>query len=171
MAEQAVADATTQSEEANRRLLSNILVRPKYTVKFVNYFIGGGALAIGAVIAAIYLRLLDIDQILNSSQAMGVGGHIPVYDAFTDVTTIAIAGLAFFVIYSCIIAIVLSHRVAGPMTALVDCIEQLKKGNYSYERDLRKHDELRPIHDAIRDLSRSLKESSDTPDSSDLNAD
>ena len=146
--------------EQNRRSLSNVLVRPRYSVKFLTYFVFGGVFAIGGVVGFVYMRLMDIDQILNSSEAMGVGGHIPVYDAFTDVTTIAIAGLALFVIYACVIAIILSHRVAGPMTALIDHIEQLKRGNYDYERQLRKNDELHPLHDALRSLARSLKEQS-----------
>ncbi|MDG2278718.1 MAG: hypothetical protein P8L31_12220 [Pseudomonadales bacterium] len=158
---------TAQTEDENLRRLSNILVRPKYTVNFVGYFIGGGLLTIAIVIGATYLHLLDIDQLLNSTQAMGVGGHIPIYDAFTNITTIAIAGLAFFVIYSCVIAIILGHRVAGPITALVDCIEQIKRGNFTYERNLRNNDELGPIHDAIRDLARSLKQSSKASSASD----
>lgn len=165
MAEQAVElpggpEAQTAQGETgdNRRHISNILVRPKYSVRFIHFFLVGGLATIGIVIGFVYMRLMDIDDLLNSAQAMGVGGHIPVYDAFTDVTTIAIAGLTLFVIYSCVIAILLSHRVAGPMTALIDCIDQIKKGNYRYERDLRRGDELRPIHDAIRDLARALKE-------------
>lgn len=143
----------------NRRSLTNALVRPKYTVKFLNYFVIGGIAAIGAVIGFVYMRLMDIDRLLNSAQAMSVGGHIPVYDAFTDVTTIAIVGLTLFVIYACVIAILLSHRVAGPMTALIECIDQIKAGNYEFDRQLRKHDELQPLHDALRDLARSLKDS------------
>ena len=162
MAEQAIEIPNNKSSSAekneNRRSLANALVRPKHRVGFLNYFVFGGIAAIGAVIGFVYMRLMEVDRILNSSEAMGVGGHIPVYDAFTDVTTIAILGLAFFVIYACVISIVLSHRVAGPMTALIDCIEQIKQGNYDYDRQLRKKDELHPVHDALRDLARSLKD-------------
>ena len=171
MAEQAVdlpnaSVAGDKKGDGNRRQLSNMFVRPKYPVKFVNYFIAGGLTTIGVVIGFVYMRLMDIDQVLNSADAMGVGGHIPVYDAFTDVTTIAIAGLACFVIYACVIALIIGHRVAGPMTALIDCIEQIKRGNFTYERDLRKNDELRPVHDAIRDLARALKEAQHEPETS-----
>ena len=162
MAEQAIEITKEQAASAdkneNRRSLTNALVRPKHRVGFLNYFVFGGVAAIGTVIGFVYMRLADIDQILNSSEAMTVGGHIPVYDAFTDVTTIAILGLALFVIYACVIAIILSHRVAGPMTALIDCIEQIKQGKYDFDRQLRKKDELHPVHDALRDLARSLKD-------------
>lgn len=144
--------------EGSQRQLSNLLFRPRYSLKFVKYFIAGGLTTTFTVIGFVYMRLLDIDEALNSSDAMSVGGHIPVYDAFTDITTISIAGLALFVVYACIVAMVIEHRVAGPMTALVDSIDEIKRGNFNYQREIRKHDQLLPIHDAIRDLSRALKE-------------
>lgn len=142
----------------NQRHLKNLLVRPRYNIEFVKYFILGGLATTFTVIGFIYLRLLDIDKALNSSDAMSVGGHIPVYDAFTDITTIAIAGLTFFVVYACVIALMIEHRVAGPMAVLVDSLEQIKRGNFNHQRELRKHDQLHPIQDAIRDLARALKD-------------
>ena len=89
---------------------------------------------------------------------MGVGGHIPVYDAFTDITTIALAGFCCFFAYACIVSLILSHRVAGPMTAIIACIEEYGQGNYDFKRELRGNDELEPIHDALQDLGRALKD-------------
>lgn len=162
MAEQAIKLSKTKrariDQVENRRSFSNALVRPKYSVGFLNYFVVSGIIAICVVIGFVYMRLMEIDRILNAPNAMAVGGHIPVYDAFTDVTTIAILGLALFVIYACVMAIILSHRVAGPMTALTQYIEEIKRGNYDFDRQLRKKDELHPIYGALRDLARSLKE-------------
>jgi signal transduction histidine kinase len=51
-----------------------------------------------------------------------------------------------------------SHRIAGPVVAITAFIEELKKGNYDYGRNLRPNDELTLIMDALHDLAPTLKE-------------
>lgn len=156
-----MANTTTAAAEEsakNRRQLKNFFQKPKFHLKFVNLFVLGGFTAMVGAVVLIQLRLLEIDSLLNSSTAMGVGGHLPVYDAFTDVATIALLALAGFVVYACVLALIISHRVAGPTIAIMACIDEIKKGNYDYKRQLRKGDELQPIIDGLHDLSRALKE-------------
>ncbi|MEM7003103.1 MAG: methyl-accepting chemotaxis protein [Pseudomonadota bacterium] len=141
-----------------RRQLKNFFVKPAHQVNFIGYFLTTGLAMITGVMVVIYMRMQEIDQILNSTKGIGVGGHIAVYDVFTDITGIATIGLFLFVALACAIALILSHRVAGPMIAILHYIEQIKQGNYDYERELRKSDELQPIHDALQDLARSLRE-------------
>ena len=148
----------TSQDQVNRRKFKNFFVKSRYKVRFVPYFAIGGMVSIAAVGYLIHQRLLAIDELLNNPEAMGISGHIPVYDAFTDITTIALAGFSFMIVYSCLIAVMCSHRVSGPMTAIVACIDEMKRGNFAFARNLRKHDELKPIHEALRELGRVLQE-------------
>ena len=161
MAEQSLSEHLTEGETAprtsNRRSLSRSLIAPSFRIGMLRYFVLGGIGILLATIALIYQQLATVDQLLNSSAAMQHGGHTSIYKSFADITGIALAGFCAFIVYACILAVIFSHRVAGPTTALLACIDELKQGNYEFTRELRKNDLLRPIHDGLRDLGRALK--------------
>ncbi len=73
---------------------------------------------------------------------------------------------AFLLFFVCFLAfilaasfyiLVLSHRVGGPIVAIVHYINELKRGNFEARRELRKNDELMPIMDELKDLAQVLK--------------
>jgi hypothetical protein len=49
-------------------------------------------------------------------------------------------------------------RIDGPQIAIQAYIAALKEGNYDYQRNLRPHDELNDIMDALKDLRPTLME-------------
>jgi len=67
-------------------------------------------------------------------------------------------GFVAFAISSFIFALLVSHRIAGPILAITAYIEELKKGNYSYGRNLRPNDELIQIMDGLHELNAILKD-------------
>ncbi|MEM9622345.1 MAG: hypothetical protein AAF993_11890, partial [Pseudomonadota bacterium] len=115
-------------------------------------------------------RLKAIDGLLSGDAELGLGGHVPIYDAFTDIATFALAGFVLFVIFACVLAVIINHRIAGPSIALVACIEQMRNGNYDYARELRKNDELVQIHEALRDLNAALRRQAEQTDKPDARA-
>lgn len=64
-----------------------------------------------------------------------------------------------FLLCTVLYIIMLSHRVGGPIVAIVHYINELKKGNYDAQRQLRKNDELLPIMLELQDFARILKSS------------
>lgn len=162
MSDEVMADDEPGSE---RRKAKNFLQKPQFQLKYTNWYITGAFIIMATTVTMIHYRLKQIDGLLNAEETMGMGGHVPIYDAFTDITTFALAGFVIFVIYACSLAIVINHRIAGPSIALVACIEQMRNGNYDYNRDLRKNDELQHIHDALRDLNSSLRRHATDPNS------
>ena len=149
------ADGPNQEE---RRKLRNFFFKPQDQTRYTNWYIMGGFVCMTLSVLFIHYRLQSVDVLLNSTAAVKMGGHIPVYEAFTDITTIALAGFVAYVTYACALAMVISHRVTGPTIAIIACIEAMRKGDYGVTRELRKKDELVAIHDALMDLSRTLKE-------------
>ena len=150
------ADDTTSSP-GNRRQLKNFFVKPRYQLQYVNWFIFGAFASLVTTVGLIHYRLSEVDHLLNASVDATATSQIPVYHAFSDITMIALAGFVAFTLFACGLAILINHRVSGPMIALVACLEGLKQGKYTDIRPLRTNDELMPIHDAIADLGRHLK--------------
>lgn len=68
--------------------------------------------------------------------------------------------LAFFIFFCLSLAIILllEQRVGGPTVAVLKMIDEIKNGNYSYRRKLRKRDELDIIMDSLVDLQTVLQE-------------
>ena len=151
-------DTNSESGDKNRRQIKNFVVKPRYQLKFVTWFVTGGFVTMVVTVGLMNYRLQQIDHLLNSDGAMSVAGHIPIYDALTDITSFALAGFVLFVVYACYLAILINHRVGGPMIALIAHIDEIRNGNYDYQRKLRKKDELKPVHEALMNLSRSLKQ-------------
>jgi signal transduction histidine kinase len=76
------------------------------------------------------------------------------------INTIAILFLISFLCFlggTVFYMIVLGQRVAGPVIAICSYIEELKAGNYSAKRSLRKNDELVPIMQELRELAEILE--------------
>jgi hypothetical protein len=53
--------------------------------------------------------------------------------------------------------LMVSHRIADPVVAISAFIEELKKSNYDYGRNLRPGDELTLIMDGLHELRAVLK--------------
>ncbi len=51
-----------------------------------------------------------------------------------------------------------AHRIGGPIHRILQCIDELKKGNLSVDISLRKDDYLHEIADALRELIHSNRE-------------
>lgn len=142
----------------NRRQLKHFFLKPKYQLKYVNWFMSGAFVLLVSTVGFIHFKLGQIDHILNASADAPITNQIPVYHAFSDITMIALGGFVAFVLFTCALALLINHRVAGPMIAIVDHLEALRQGNYDYTRELRHRDELQPIHDAVKDLARTLQD-------------
>ena len=145
------------SQRPNRRKVKHLFVNPRYQLKYVNWFISGAFVFLVCTVMAVHYRLAQVDHLLNSEDALAGGGHLPVFDAFSDITIYALAGLVAFTIYAVVLSLLINQRIAGPMVAIVDCIDQLRIGNYDYNRSLREKDELKPIYDAVQSLQQTLK--------------
>ena len=158
IARQKIAEAKkAERAEVNGRKLKNFFRKPQYQIKYSNYLIAGGLLSICATASFIQLKLVEVDDLLNSPDAVGFGAQVQIYDALADVAQLAFMGFAGFVVYACILSLIMSYRIAGPMVAILAYIDELKKGNYTYPRELRKSDELKPIHEGLEELGVALR--------------
>jgi signal transduction histidine kinase len=153
------SSTTTVSQDTgkSRRRFKNFLFKPKYQISYGYYVVGSGFLFFGATALLIQRKMTQIDALLNQGAEVAVS-YAQLTDLFADVTGTALLGFFGYVLFCSIYAVLISHRVAGPMTAIIGFIGQLQQGNYAYKRELRRHDELKPIHTALQRLATILRD-------------
>lgn len=141
-----------------QRQLRNLLVTPKFQLKLSLYYIASGLVIIGVMVAFIYDKLMTVRDLMNNSPIMNFQVQTRVNELMFDIVQISLLGFAAFIIFSFVFALVVSHRIAGPVVAIRAYIAQLKSGNYEYKRNLRPYDELKEIMDDLHELAPVLKE-------------
>jgi hypothetical protein len=78
--------------------------------------------------------------------------------SLTMIAVLYFSTIIFFTMGFMAYMIVVAQRIGGPMKAICKFIDELRRGNYEYRRNLRPNDELGPIIEQLNDLARHLKE-------------
>lgn len=144
--------------DRNDRKLSNFLLTPKFQLKLTYYYIGVGLVIISGTVGAVFYKMSAVRDIMNNSVATDFTSQSLISEQMFQIVQISMVGFVAFAIASFIFALMVSHRIAGPVVALTAYIDQLKQGNYDYGRELRPNDELTTVMDGLHELSRTLKE-------------
>ena len=151
--ESSLNEEVPASGSDNRRQLKHFFVKPRFQLQYVNWIIAGAFFLLVSTVVYIHLTLSSVDHLLNVNPDAPLTDQVPVYNAFSDITMIALGGFVTFIIFTCAVVLLINHRVAGPMHAIVDHIDQLRQGNYGYKRELRENDDLAPINEALKNLA------------------
>lgn len=141
-----------------QRKLRNLLVTPKFQLKMSLYYIVSGLIFFGAIVGIAYHKLMQVRALMNDNPIMNFDVQTQVNDLMFQIIQFTLIGFIAYIIFSSLFAIVMSHRIAGPVVAITAFIEQLKQGNYDYKRNLRPNDELTEIMTALQELAPVLKE-------------
>ena len=62
-----------------------------------------------------------------------------------------------YTFFTALFVMLIEYRVSGPKVAIMWYIDQLKKGEYGANRNLRKNDELKEIMDSLQELAKILE--------------
>jgi nitrogen fixation/metabolism regulation signal transduction histidine kinase len=139
------------------RKLSNFLLTPKFQLKLTYYYIGIGVAIILATTSAVFFKMTQIRDVMNNSVATDFTAQSQITEFTFQIAQISMLGFVAFAIASFIFALMVSHRIAGPIVAITAYIDELIKGNYEYGRKLRPEDELTLIMDGLHELNSALK--------------
>jgi HAMP domain-containing protein len=140
-----------------RRRWRNFFVKPGLRFRYTWYFVGGGLLIFGATTALIQRRLSEVVALTNAGPMLSMAEQSRVQDLFVEITKVSLAGFSAYLVFSFVVAFVLSHRVSGPIVAIVDVIAQFQQGNFGYRRPIRRYDELKEIHGELIALGEALE--------------
>jgi len=141
----------------HKRSLRNVFVKPKFQLKLTLFFMVSGGLILGGVSLFVMHNLGTVQNLMNNPQ-MDSLVQSRINDLMFQCLEISLLGFAISIIFSSVAALVIGHRIAGPQIAIEACIEQLKLGNYDYQRNLRARDELTGIMDALQGLMPVLRD-------------
>jgi len=141
----------------NDRKVSNFLLTPKFQLKLTFYYMGVGVATIVATGGAVYFKFMQVRALLNEVVMTDFTTQSQINAIMFEIAQISLVGFVVFAITSFIFALMVSHRIAGPIVAITAYVTELEKGNYDYGRKLRPNDELTLIMDALHDLAAVLK--------------
>ena len=141
-----------------KRKISNFILTPRFQLKLTYYYIGMGVAIIVSTVAGVYLKMMQIQDIMNNSLPTDFSSQSRITEITFQIAQISMVGFVAFAVASFIFALMVSHRIAGPIVAITAYIEELKKGNYDYGRKLRPNDELTLVMDGLHELNAVLKE-------------
>jgi signal transduction histidine kinase len=142
----------------SNRKLRNLVVNPYFQLKLSLYYIASGLVIIGTMTVLIYGRLMQVRDMMNAGELMDFDTQAEINLITFQILEISLLGFLAFIIFSFIFALIISHRVAGPVVAICAFIDALKEGDYDHPRKLRPSDELVPIMDKLHELAPILKE-------------
>lgn len=124
------------------------------------YFVAFGLAVLGVMLAAIFSQINEIHEIISLTQGVPVEQQTVIGNKLLGIVKVAMIFFLFILLAAAVYGVIISHRIAGPMFAILGYIAELKKGNYTAQRELRPYDELIPIMESLHELGRELQKKS-----------
>jgi uncharacterized membrane protein YjgN (DUF898 family) len=141
----------------HQRQLKNFVLNPKMQFRMSIYFIAFGLAVLGVMIAAIFSQVNDVHELISMTDGVPVEQQLAIGEKLMSIVRVAMIFFIFILMAAAVYGVIVSHRIAGPMFAILAYIEELKKGNYTTHRELRPYDELMPIMESLRELGKKLQ--------------
>ena len=157
----------TSTGALERRKFKGYLVKPRFQLKFAYHMVAVGFGFFCGTILLAGRKLAEIEVLLQQNHVVDAFVRNQILEAYSVITQIALAGLAGYVFYVFVYAMLMTHRISGPMISIVAFIDELTKGNYEYKGNLRRRDELFPIMKGLQQLARVLSSHGKRSDPSD----
>lgn len=139
------------------RKIRNLIVNPLFQFKLVFQIMTLMLAMFGCALALLSWRIEEIRLFLSSDPTVSFLTTEKVNVMIYNLTNTALFVFIAFALICLIYGIIISHRIAGPMVALLHYINDLKAGNYDSNRQLRRYDELKPIMQGLHELAVELK--------------
>jgi len=141
----------------NRRSLASTLFSPisMKSLRYANYAAMGLVLVFAVLMAAL---LSQLQVILEGAAGGDLGGEfvITALARMKYLIPFTLVGVAVFVLLG---ESARTRQLDGEVIAIMAQISALREGNYAHKRLMRKHDQLKPMMEALHDLADGLAQS------------
>jgi methyl-accepting chemotaxis protein len=134
------------------RSIKNYLINPGFQLRIILYFSVIAFSSTAAVILIFYKKFAAVRSLLFENSNISLPLQLAVDGVMFDFIKLSLFSMLFMSVGVCVVGILVTHRIAGPMYAILAYIEDLKKGNYDSKRVLRSYDELAPIMDSLKEF-------------------
>jgi hypothetical protein len=141
--------------KANRKL-KNLLLMPKIQLRYSYYLLALVAMPLSVLLTYSVLLFHKLNLSLELMNNLPIEVIVMTEDVSQKIT------LAIVIIFLSTSGVVLfgtisiSHRFVGPIYVINRYIEAMKKGDYSFTRDLRKDDEMKETLTLLKELGAQL---------------
>ncbi|NJL25965.1 MAG: hypothetical protein HC902_12900 [Calothrix sp. SM1_5_4] len=139
----------------NQRKLGNFFKSSKLSQGYHLHILSGGMVFIAILVIYAAKILTEVNVRVGMLPEPHIAAELQ--DNLMTVGLLFIVSFMIFVVCTTFYLIVIGHRVGGPVVAICSYIEELKKGNFSTRRALRKNDELIPIMTKLQELAAILE--------------
>jgi len=144
----------------NRRKISNAVIDSKAQLRAFVPLLILFLWSFGTILM-IYRRVLSFIGEF-SLEGGDVQARVSMADLSNQVSNLAVIGICGMAILSVSLWIIFSHRIFGPMVPIQRQVDKLIDGSYEGEIQLRKHDEFKDLAAGVNELTRALKERSES---------
>jgi len=141
----------------HRRYIKNYIINKPFQTRLTYYFVAISIGLFGLFIFSLNYHLDEMRFVIANVADYPMAAQLRVEEQIGQLTNTTYAFFALALISSIIYGVVISHRIAGPMFAILAFIKNLKAGDYDSKRSLRPYDELTPIMDELHELAEQLK--------------
>lgn len=144
------------------RSIKNFVINPAFQFRLAFYFVSAAVAITGILLLVVFGYLSEVRTIVANSPGLAIETQLQIHDVISKIIQISIGFLVVMVVAILGYAVVVSHRIAGPMFAILAFIEKMKAGNFKDQRPLRPYDELGPIMLSLHELADQLDEKKKT---------
>ena len=142
-----------------KREVKNFFINKSFQTRFTYYFVALSIALLGLMMVFMNAHINELRVLLANVSGLPMVSQLALEDALSQLYTTAFAFLVLALVGAIAYGIVISHRIAGPMYAILKYIENIRAGKYE-GRKLRPYDELTQIMDALHELADDLKKKS-----------
>ena len=140
-----------------KREFKNIIINKPLQARMSYYFVAISIGLMGLLLVFMNSLIAEVRVALANASGLPLSTQIAIDQQLYSMVTAAVFFLLLSTFGTIIYGLVISHRIAGPMYAILSYIKDLKAGRYDAKRPLRPYDELAPVMDALHELAEELK--------------
>mgnify|MGYP003394347930 CR=1 FL=1 len=137
--------ALNSSVGKKQRSIRNILINPRYQLKYVFWLSLSGLALVGLYSVLVYFYIKENYSILVDLSPMDQAAKAQLYSELTEIIVrISVISIGFLGIVA-LLGIVLSHRTAGPLYHFGRVFERVRDGDLSARVKLRPGDDFQEV--------------------------
>ncbi|MCB0350254.1 MAG: hypothetical protein KDD38_03665 [Bdellovibrionales bacterium] len=140
-----------------KRELKNFIINWPLQSRITYYFTAMCLGLVGLMMFFMNSHINNVREIIANVSGMAMTSQLEIDIALTQLLSTALGFLLLAIVGAALYGVIISHRIAGPMYAIIKYIESLKAGKFNEPRTLRPYDELRPIMEALQDLAETMQ--------------
>jgi nitrate/nitrite-specific signal transduction histidine kinase len=140
-----------------KREFRNIFINKSFQTRFTYYFVALSIALMGLMMLFMNTHINELRVLVANVSGLPMTSQLAIEDALSQLFTTAFAFLVLALVGAIAYGVVISHRIAGPMFAILSYIQSMKAGKFEERRSLRPYDELTPIMDSLHELADDLK--------------